>query len=41
MAFMVVFYFPVEEVSQNWVPCGPSLHGKEASLTVDELMVFS
>lgn len=35
MAFMTVFHFPVEEVSQSQVPRGPSLHGKEASLTVD------
>lgn len=35
-----VFHFPVEEVSQSQVPRGPSLHGKEASLTVDELMIF-
>lgn len=39
MAFMTVLHFPVE-VRQSHVPRGPSLHGKEASLTVDELMIF-
>lgn len=41
MAYMIVFHFPVEEVSQSGVPHGHSLHGKEASLTVGELMIFS